>query len=551
LVTDEQNPVINNNTALAIVNSASSFYPDFINYIMPYLDHFGIPYQICDINSESLPVLTNYSILIFGHRDVYSSGYPFTQIESAIASGVGLYSFDGHLFDYNSGFNSLMTQQSVTSGVISIPNYNHFITEMHAPDTYSPSNNIVNLKSSISVTQTSNLVGGVNLVNIGSIPLLQISTYGGGKIVRWNSYAWVFDEILGPLYGMDDLIWRSISWAARKPFVMQGLPPMITMRVDDADAGSSPLTYNFEWVKICNEFGIIPWLGTFNNSIPSEAIPVLRTLLNSDLATASPHAFTTSNFIFFNHNGLGTFDPAANVRLARQFYIDNGLKMSKYLLPHYYEISSSALSEVRNMGCEFLGTHMLPDNFYYSSSWINNGPYRRNRFGSASSSSPVYYADNNTFSGISFFNCLAEIRDDGGYEWYPTDDVSVTSARGIRHLRRSINSMVIPTLFTHEYFFNDISVSNFRQILNNITSAITSYMPEYISMDRAVQYIRAKSNIKITSVTENAASIEISISGTNDMETKCYLFSDQNEQITYRLVNLPQVNGNANVIISK
>lgn len=111
--------------------------------------------------------------------------------------------------------------------------------------------------------------------------------------------------------------------------------------------------------------------------------------------------------------------------------------------------------------------------------------------------------------------------------------------------------MVIPTLFTHEYFFNDISVSNFRQILNNITSAITSYMPEYISMDRAVQYIRAKSNIKITSVTENAASIEISISGTNDMETKCYLFSDQNEQITYRLVNLPQVNGNANVIISK
>ena len=550
-MTEEQNPVINKNTALVIVNSNSSFYSDFTNYILPYLDHFGIPYDICDISSESLPALTDFAVLIFGHRNVYSSAYPLTQLESAVMSGVGLYSFDRHLFDYSSGFNSLITQQSVNSGVINISNYTHFITEMHAPDTYSPSNNTVNLHTSISVTQSSNLVGGVNLVNIGSLPLLQISTFGGGKIVRWNSYEWAFDQVLGPVYGMDDLIWRSISWVARKPFVIQGLPPMITMRVDDADAGSSPLTYNFEWVKICNEFGIIPWLGTFNNSIPSESIPELRTLLNNDLATASPHAFTTSNFIFFNHNSLSSFDPAANVRQARQFYTDNGLRMSKFLLPHYYEISTSAMAEVRNMGCEFIGTHMPPDNFYYSSSWINNGPYRRNRDGSASSSSPVYYADNNTFSGISFFNCLAEIRDDGGYEWYPTDDVSSTSARGIRHLRRSINSMVIPTLFTHEYFFNDISVANFRQILSNITSAVGSYMPEYTSMDHAVQYIRAKSNLRITSVTENEISIEISVTGANDMSTKCYLFTGQNDQITYRLINLPQVNGTANVIISK
>lgn len=543
------------NKALILVNSSSSSYSDYVNYIRPYLDNFGIPYDVCNVRTDGLPSLEDYAIIIFGHKNVYSNGYPISRLESAVRNGAGLYSFDPHLFDYSSGFNSLISQRSVSTDIINISNTSHFITQYHVPDAYNSTSNIVDLSRSWSLVQASNLVGGVNLATMSSggttISLLQISRYGNGKIVKWCGYDWVFENTLGPVYGMDDLIWRGIVWAARKPFVMQGMPPFITMRVDDTDGSGAGVVRNFEWIKICNEFGIIPWCGTFNNDIPTSYIPTLRSLINSNNATASPHAFG-EDFIYFNHNKLPTFDAAANTRMARDFYIENGLKISKYFVPHFYEVSSEALPVIRAMGGEFIGIHMLPDHFYYSPTpWINCPPYRINRNGMSDARMPVYYGGYVELNGIDFFNCLTEIRDDGGYEWYPDNNVTTTVARGIRHLRRSLNSMVLANLFTHEYFFASISTANWREIVGQITSAISGYDPEYTSMDYAATYIRAKTNIKITNVTSGPDDIEISYEGNNDLNTRCYLFTEDNGQIDYRFVMLPQTNGSNSVTVAK
>jgi hypothetical protein len=385
-----------------------------------------------------------------------------------------------------------------------------------------------------------------------TVSLLEVSNYGNGKVVKWCGYDWTSENILGPLFGMDDLIWRGIVWAARKPFVMQGLPPMITMRVDDVDGQGGGVINNFEWIRICNEFGIKPWCGTYNNWIPVSYIPTLKNLLDNNLASAAPHAFG-NGFIYYNHDGLAEFDPAANVRLAGDFYRQNGLKMSNYLVPHWYEINSVALPEIDALGIEFIAIHMLPENnYHYTTPWLNCGPYRISRNGPASNEHwPVYYAGNVHLNGFDFFNCLTEIRDDGTYEWFPTGDVVSTTARGIRHLRRALNSMVLSSLFTHEHFLVDINSENWREILRQITTSIAEYNPEYTTTDYAVQYIRAKTNLRITNVRETLANIEISYCGTNDMDTKCYLFTEQNSQITFRLFVLPQINGSNSVSIFK
>jgi len=208
------------------------------------------------------------------------------------------------------------------------------------------------------------------------------------------------------------------------------------------------------------------------------------------------------------------------------------------------------------MGGEFIGIHMPPDNLYYNttaptSPWLNCGPYRINRYGINYSTRPVYYGGYINLSGINFFNCVTEIRDDGSYEWFPTNDVTLTSARGIRHLRRAMNSMVLATLFTHEYYLEDISPANWREIISQVTSAISGYNPQYTSIDYAVRYVRARNNIKITNVMVNPGNIQISYSGTNDLDTRCYLFSENNDQINYRFVVLPRVNGNNAVTVSK
>lgn len=546
------------NKALAIINSSSLYYSNFTTYLVPYLDNFGIPYDICNVNTTQLPSLENYALIIFGHRNVYSGSYPLSLIENAVSNGTGLVSFDPRLFDFQSSFNSLISQRSVSTNTINISNTSHFITRYHANDSFNTANNVITMLRSWSLSQNSNLNGASNLVTMSSggqtIPLLQVSDYGSGRIVKWTGYDWMFESYLGPVYGMDDLVWRGMVWAARKPFIMQGLPPMITMRVDDVEGNTGGVTENFVWVEICNEFGIIPWCGTYYTNIRPTNIPTLKRLTDSNLATSSPHAINGFDFIYFNHNRLSSFDAAANVRNARNFYNQHGLRISNYVVPHFYELSSQALGELSAMGVEFIGIHMLPDNFYNSTPatpWINCAPYRINRNGYAQGTRPVYYGGYVTLNGYRFFNCLAEIRDDGSYEWFPDNDIANTSARGIRHLRRSFNSMVLASLFTHEYFLEEITQSEWREIIRRITSGISEYNPHYCSTDYALQYIRAKSNIRITNVIENTSNVEIRYSGTNDMATKCYMFYDQNGQISFRLIDLPRVSGTNSITAPK
>jgi len=111
--------------------------------------------------------------------------------------------------------------------------------------------------------------------------------------------------------------------------------------------------------------------------------------------------------------------------------------------------------------------------------------------------------------------------------------------------------MVLPTLFTHDDYL-EMSASSWRTIISGVTSALSSYAPEYRSMDYAVQYIRAKSNISITNVTETETLVNVTYSGSNDMDTKCYLFTGSGNQITHRIVTLPMItSGSVTISILK
>ena len=544
-----------NRKAIVLVNSLNtSHYPHYNNFIKPYLNWFGIPYDVCDVSNTPLPVLRDYAVIIFGHRNVYTqtSDYPVTALEAAISVwGVGLYSFDPRLFDITSGFNVLgATNQAVTSTQINILPI-HYITQLHQNDIYHPTNNIIQLRNfggqqTISVSQTDyNLVGGISLANISNAgvtePLLEVTEYGFGKIVKWNSYDWVFDEKLGPMWGMDDLLWRGIVWAAKKPFIMQGFPPMITMRVDDVDGTRSMGMPELEWLTISNELGFIPWCATFTESQFDSFFSMMRGLVNNNQATASPHAFSYDDFIYYNLNELPVFDAAENVRRAAAIYADSGLTISKYFVPHWYLLAEESLIEIRNMGVEFIGTKIPYDPVPYPGQWLQRGPYRINRSGWGGQEMPLFYADSITWVGNQFFICMTEIGDDGGYEWFPTSDIASTTATGVRHLRRALDAMVIPTLFTHEDQLN-MSPQSWRQILGGVLSAISSYNPEQRSLDYAAQYARAKVNLKITNVVTENNLVSITFTGINDMATKCYLFTETNDQISYRLISLPLVN---------
>ena len=565
--------------ALIIVNSQSESYRDYNLYIRPYLDWFGIPYDTCNIASMALPYLQDYAIVLLGHREVYDSGYPITEIENALLAGTGFYSFDPHFFDFETDFSSEDENQEVIHSHMIEINFDHFITKYHENDDYHPTNNLIefpiinNSPVQIAISETEYTLDGATDLAIMtsydevSLPLLQVASYGNGRIVKWNSYDWMYDDprILGPVSGMDDLLWRSIVWAAEKPFVMQGVQPMITMRVDDVDGrggygGTEIYMKDLEWLKISNEYGFIPWCGTFIHNTTENFYPILRELIDNNLATASPHSFDyDDNFLFHFHplrpEEEESFDAADNVVQAWGFYAENSIQASKYIVPHWYALAGDALAPLAQLGIEYIGTYLPYDYDEYPGNWLNCGPYRDGRYGAGVRGYPLFYSGPVNWLGNEFFVCLTEIQDDGGYEWYPDANLEVgveqTIYRGVRHLRRAINSMVLPTLFTHEDRLKMTS-EQWRQILSEITSAISSYYPEYDivyrSMDDACQYMRAKVNLKIENVTAQNGIVGISCSGLNDAPTKCFLFTENLGQIHMKMTTLPRVTDSENPI---
>ncbi len=524
--------------AVVLVNSTSPDYLDFQHFIQPYLDHFGVPYTV--INIAVTPIgatIDEYAVIIIGHRQLDPTGAYLDADEqgyltSAVNAGTGLVNFDNDL----SGDSSLARYafiQSIfafgysaatTGSNVSFSATSHYITQQHTPGESISTGDMtlagITLPGSVTALATSD-----------AQPFLAVTTHGQGKAVQFSSYDWMSHAVKGPLFGLDDLVWRGLVWAARKPFVMRGLPPFATMRMDDT---TGPL----DWVHAASDYGFKPWLGIFPENMQAATITDLKGLVDDGKATTAIHAWAsdTSHFFYFDHNhGQDYSDTtmAANFTNGSAWFASNNIPMSTYLVPHYYEIGSNALTGVENWGIQYIGTMMNPGQLEASAPWMTAGPFRLYEDGSAyDRSHNAYYADFVPGTDNKLFNCITELRDITGYEWLGTSghtSVAAGIADGTTWLSRSFDDMVLGTLFSHEYaFVPSMSMTDWRTIMAGITQNIAGYNPQYVTMDYACQYVRALKTSHITGASYNPDSetVTVNFAGKADLTTQYYIFNE-------------------------
>jgi hypothetical protein len=391
--------------------------------------------------------------------------------------------------------------------------------------------------------------GATVLARSSSEPFLLSTSYGEGRAVQWGSYDWMSHAVKGPMRPLDDLVWRSIVWAARKPFALQGMPPFLTMRVDDV-AGP------FDWLKVANEFGLKPWVGLFHGDMGPADTAELSALVHAGLATASVHAVHGDTYFYYDHFQAANWPDDVMAGLyadAWDWHIERNIPISTYVVPHTYEIGTNAFQGLRDWGVEFLATVMAPGT-PYGSPWVQNGPFRLYETANSDGGTPLYYADwiqvpgHPEFDG-QFFNCATEIRDDGGYEWYPSNDVLSSIGRGTRHVKRALDNMAIPNLMTHEYFLDPIEPQNWRATIEGITANLAPYNLIHVTVDEACQYARAMrtSHIQSSSFNPLSGSLTIDVAGSTDMPTRLYLFTESNGTIQSTMLTVPEFSGSTRV----
>src|SRR5439155_9961725 len=123
---------------------------------------------------------------------------------------------------------------------------------------------------------------------------------GAGRTVHFalSSKVWL-NEYLGHASGLDDVFWKALVWAARKPLVMRAMPPFVTARVDDCSGSGSPhargpemANHCFRYIDVFNEYGYVPNIGLFTDDLTEEDTRIVKAKYDAGLAEFSPHTFT-------------------------------------------------------------------------------------------------------------------------------------------------------------------------------------------------------------------------------------------------------------------
>ena len=546
--------------ALVLVNSTAPNYPDFQSRLEPYLAQFGIPCEVRDISVKPPGAdAGGYSVIIIGHRGLdparrFLTAEAEQAVLAAVKGGAGLVSFDGllaswdrnraaPLYGFSSeifglGFTRAGRAETITIGA----GGGHFITNLRAAPRSVQLNRPMPVPG-LSPGETTRI-----LARAGEFPLLMAAEYGQGRAVLFAADDWAGPEVKGKLYGLDDLVWRSIVWAARKPFVMRGMPKFLAFRVDDVSGFGIGANRHLGWVLAANRYGLTPWLGAFLDDLREdpEATRRLADLTQKGLATASAHARRWSSFFYLEEplrtdeaqrNILGKPLPdaalAANFKEADEFFARNKIARTNLVLPHFYESQPNIYAGLKKWGVEFVGTVLAPGHGYGAPApklapYLSVEPPR-----ATDAKDPIYIADWLRVPGHpefdrQFFSFVVEIRDVAGYEWAPSGvPVEEAIRRGVEETRREFDSLVPGVLFTHESdHIQHIPPGDWDRILKGVTDQLEPEKPVKTTLEHVCQYLRALRTSRIRSAAwdPDARHGTLELSGSADVGTKYYVW---------------------------
>ncbi|MGH2490321.1 MAG: LamG-like jellyroll fold domain-containing protein [Candidatus Limnocylindria bacterium] len=550
--------------AVVLVNSQSAGYVDFTQLVRPYLDNFGIPYAVLDVATAPVTSdLSEHAVVLIGHRSLDTAGTlldPAEQqrIVDAVSLGVGLVSFDDDLATpANADRYSFMRSIWGFSygGRYSFGQYSNFTVgpATHWVTALQRTSASYGVRATFTGTIVAPPAAASVLVQFpawpANRPLLVAGSFGQGRAIQWTASDWMRPTIFGQLAGIDDLVWRGIVWAARKPFAIRGMPPLITMRIDDTfgTATGGPFAY----VDTANRYGFRPWLGLLIDELDTAERAALARVVLAGGATASPHARTYTNFLYWDHSGGRPFTDAqvaANFASSDAFFASLGIPHSTVVVPHFYEIGANAFQGLVDRGYGYLDT-TIPPGYAHGAATPNflGWPYRTfTAPGDNTMNFNVYFADWLTIApdhplNGRFFNAITEIRQGADlYDFKPNSNVAASIASGTDKLKRALDQMVLPTLFLHEQNMAGLTSSMWDSILSGISTNIAGYGPTYVTLDHASQYVRATRTSTLSGATVNAAGDQLAVSftGAADLETKFWLFSGAPSAITGSLINV-------------
>jgi type 1 glutamine amidotransferase len=547
--------------------------------LLAAVDHFGMPLQVLDLAVDTLSreVLEAHSAVVLAQRGL---GHRLSEsqvqaIKEAVEKGVGLVSFDGMLADYPAAYSQMLgvpTPVTASTTSVRLTNSTHPIARAYDPDQEYA------LRRPVAFGMLRQLPRGeVFLRTKQDLPAAFAMQLGKGRIVQFTlSPDFWRPEYFGHVHGLDGLFWRSIVWAARKPFVMMAMPPFVTARIDDASGSGSGFLVSkdsaaagFRYIDALNKYGFIPNVGLFTDDIKPEDGQVIKQKYDRGLAEFSAHAWTNDRQIYNQRHLRNSGAPPAEfstaelrksfAKLDRQF-ATWGIKPSRTVNSHFFNPGINSLPFLKERGETFLmfagkfGKHYYDPTAY---AW-DPKPYRHPGF------TFDYMPDDRAFFNVEAhpYVVAADGRiSDGDIDclWsnttfgkeHPTNDLDAAARKGAYGVRLGLDSLFFGCLFTHEQRIAVLTVAEWEKVVANVAKMTARSGPIFKSYDYISEYAKSRYDTKIIEASQDPSSghVQVAVVGKSALPLILYVFAG--DDLEYRFQQIPAFQGKQTVAVVK
>lgn len=541
---------------LVIVNGEGAFWDHQIvdETVLVALEHYGMPYRVFDLAKERLDaaILSNCAAIVLAQHHLGGSltDAETTLIAEAVKSGVGLVNFDNDLLQSCPalleifGFNRINPHPMATN-LIRIPGNSHYIHRMQFPGDFHTFNRMVTgtiveeWREDV-VPLIEGILGKDQLVYIRHLspgsafeprnyPVMFAAHWGKGKAVQFslNPRVWR-NPFFGHARGIDDLFWRSILWAVRKPFAANMIPPFVSLSIDDCSG-----RLNFDYTDIAHSHHFVPLAGLFLKMVPARLFPKIRSGLQSGRTDFTTHALDYNTLLGFNF-GRGE---CTREELEARFAFDDawwknvGAKPRATIRAHWGEWGVHALPFCKERGRIFFapgrqtGLHKA-DMCQLDGSWPFNLP----------NCYYDYLPDDHDFFGFSAM--FARHKEDflsgstpllRESERTDVDKAARTAAAQICHgLRACFHAEIV----THEQKFDVLKLDEWDRILKDAVNQTKEYEKIYVSHDEIGHYLKGKDGVWIKDATVEGAQICCKLAGGTQSPLRLSVFRDEEDSVS-------------------
>jgi hypothetical protein len=532
------------------------------------LGHFGIPYRVHDLAMAALDATTleACAVVVLGQDNIGPGLTPASQsaLLEAVSNGLGMVNFDYNLMHYDksfvdsiglAGFNASRPMAVASTASVTIATIDHWITWTQEEDRV----HRLNIPLPAALAKVKGRKTEILAKSDNGGPAVVSTRHGKGRIVQWlvSHRIWTL-QAFGHAHGLDDLFWKGIVWAARKPFAMLCLPPFVRFRFDDCNG----LYRTAEDMAFVDEFarrGHKPNMCVSMNALTEDGWRFLKRHYDAGSVEVAPHTWEGGVSLYYGKDGEAYTKTqfAKMIRETAAMMRRRKIVPSKILSDHEHEYSSSVLPYLKQLGIEYKMNVMLPDEKWASvhHDW-KPAPYGSMSYALDYTPGPYplfvvfnhYPAFDHARSYISPKRFL--LNRAGGYGRHmwdflngltirdlPKNDVKEMADRLVEHTRLGLNSLFFGGSISHSHFSTALSAADWKAILDRYERRTERLEKINVGYDDVAIYARSKFHSRVTASSRLAdGTMSVRLVGKAEVPLRLSVFDERDGKPERRYV---------------